>query len=92
MTPPTPMERHSAAYDPLGTCAGGTTARPSTPFYSATPLAEPGPGAVHIFGWCRDHLRRVSLRPALFWAGEVLAVLSLFVALFGGLIIGEVFR
>lgn len=88
----TPKERHSAACDPLEPRAGGTSVRPPALFYSATPLAEPSPGTARIFGWCRDNLQRVSIRTALFWAGEVLAVLCLFAGLFGTLIIGEMFR
>jgi len=87
-----PRERQSAAYDPLDTRAGGTSVRPPAPFNSATPLAEPDPGTARIFERYREDLKQHPLRTVLFWAGEFLGAVSLFVGLFGGLLLAEIFR
>jgi len=75
-----------------GACPGGHGDEPSG-LLIQTPHAEPGPGAdQHSSVGYRDHMNRLPWRAIGQWLGDIIGALALFVILFGGLFLAEVFK
>lgn len=98
------LARHNRHPKPLtaasrasGTCSGEGVHRgmlPLTPesFTPMPPLTASAPGPSRFRDVVRGHSKRPRLAALLFWAGEVIAALSLFIILFGCLFLAEILR
>jgi hypothetical protein len=80
-----------------GTCSGEGVHRgmlPPTPepFTPMPPLKASAPGQSQFCDLDRGRTKHPRLSALLFWAGEVIAALSLFIILFGCLFLVEIFR
>lgn len=98
------LARHNRNPKPLtamcrasGTCSGEGVHRgmlPPTPepFTPMPPLTASAPGQSQFWDMGRGRTKRPRLSTFLFWAGEVIAALSLFIILFGCLFLAEILR
>lgn len=74
-------------------CAGlELPAQPSGAFTPKLPLTVAAPGQSQFGDDDRGQPKRLTLSNVLFWAGEIIGALSLFVMLFGLLFLAEIFR
>ena len=98
LAPHTSHPKHSTAPSrALGTCSGEGPRqgmdRPTPEPFTPMPTTHDGsPRSVSILGHRPGALKTPRLSAFLFWAGEIIGGLSLFVALFGLLILAEIYR
>jgi len=98
------LARHNCHPKPLtvldlasGTCSGEGVHRgmlPPTPepFTPMPPLTASAPGQSQFWDLDRGRTKHLGLSALLFWVGEVMAALSLFIILFGCLILAEILK